>query len=147
MDKQSRTLLWEKMSKQYVATEDLQCYSLDELKKLDSLLNDFFENFRQKTSAGEEKVIRVPYDLIIWGVFTSIISFIGILVGISSYEEGFHTGQCIYFGFVTFVVYNLISRIVSYSEHKALYRFVKSEFYQDNRKNLHASIALLERIK
>ena len=43
MDKQSRTLLWEKMSKQYVATEDLQTYSLDELKKLEDRLNNFVE--------------------------------------------------------------------------------------------------------
>ena len=147
MDKQSRTLLWEKMSKQNVSIEDLQCYSLDDLKKLDSLLDSFFENFRKTTSTGEEKVIRVAYDLIIWGVFTSIISFIGILVGISSYEEGFHTGQFICFGFMTFVVYNLISRIVNYSENKALYDFIKSEFYQDNRKNLHSSITFLEKIK
>ena len=91
MDKQSRTLLWEKMSKQNVSIEDLQCYSLDDLKKLDSLLDSFFENLRKTTSTGEEKVIRVAYDLIIWVIFTSIISFIGILVGISSYKERFHT--------------------------------------------------------
>lgn len=48
---------------------------------------------------------------------------------------------------MTFVVYNLISRIVNYSENKALYDFVKSEFYQDNRKNLHSSITFLEKIK
>lgn len=147
MDRQSRTLLWEKMSKQNVSIEDLQCYSLDDLKKLDSLLDSFFENFRKTTSTGEENVIRVAYDLIIWVMFTSIISFIGILVGISSYKERFHTGQFICFGFVTFVVYNLISRIVNYSENKALYDFVKSEFYQDNRKNLHSSITFLEKIK
>lgn len=147
MDKESRILLWEKMSKQNVSIEDLQCYSLDDLKKLDSLLDSFFENFRKTTSTGEEKVIRVAYDLIIWVIFTSIISFIGILVGISSYKERFHTGQFICFGFMTFVVYNLISRIVNYSENKALYDFIKSEFYQDNRKNLHSSITFLEKIK
>ena len=34
------------MSKQYVATEDLQPYSLDELKKLEDRLNNFVERFR-----------------------------------------------------------------------------------------------------
>ena len=130
------------MSKQNVSIEDLQCYSLDDLKKLDSLLDSFFENFRKTTSTGEEKVIRVPYDLIAWGVFTSIISFIGIIVGTSSYEMGFGIQQFIYFGFVAFVFYNMISRIVYYSENKALYRFVNSKFYQDNRKNLHSRITI-----
>lgn len=135
------------MSKQYVATEDLQPYSLDELKKLEDRLNNFVERFRQLSSSEQGNFMKTSHDLIAWGIFTSIISFIGILVGISSYKERFHTGQFICFGFVTFVVYNLISRIVNYSENKALYDFVKSEFYQDNRKNLHSSITFLEKIK
>ena len=135
------------MSKQYVATEDLQPYSLDELKKLEDRLNNFIERFLQLSSSEQGKFIKISHDLIAWGVFTSIISFIGILVGISSYEEGCHIQQLICFGFMTFVVYNLISRIVNYSENKALYDFIKSEFYQDNRKNLHSSITFLEKIK
>jgi hypothetical protein len=142
MDKQSRTLLWEKMSKQYVATEDLQPYSLDELKKLEDRLNNFVERFRQLSSSEEGKFMKIFHDLIAWGVFTSIISFIGILVGISSYEVGFGIQQFLYFGFVAFVFYNMISRIVYYSENKALYRFVNSKFYQDNRKNLRSRITI-----
>ena len=61
------------MSKQNVSIEDLQCYSLDDLKKLDSLLDSFFENFRKTTSTGEEKVIRVAYVIIILVLFTSIM--------------------------------------------------------------------------
>ena len=142
MDKQSRTLLWEKMSKQYVATEDLQPYSLDELKKLEDRLNNFVERFRQLSSSEEGKFMKIFHDLIAWGVFTSIIFFIGIIVGISSYEVGFGIQQFVYFGFVAFVFYNMISRIVYYSENKALYRFVNSKFYQDNRKNLHSRITI-----
>lgn len=130
------------MSKQNVATEDLQPYSLDELKKLEDRLNNFIERFRQLSSSEEGKFMKISHDLIAWGIFTSIISFIGILVGISSYEEGCHIQQLICFGFVAFVFYNMISRIVYYSENKALYRFVNSKFYQDNRKNLHSRITI-----
>lgn len=142
MDKQSRTLLWEKMSKQNVATEDLQPYSLDELKKLEDRLNNFVERFRQLSSSEQGNFMKISHDLIAWGVFTSIISFIGIIVGTSSYEMGFGIQQFIYFGFVVFVFYNMISRIVYYSENKALYRFVNSKFYQDNHKNLHSRITI-----
>ena len=142
MDKQSRTLLWEKMSKQYVATEDLQHYSLDELKKLEDRLNNFIERFLQLSSSEQGKFMKISHDLIAWGVFTSIISFIGILVGIGSYEEGFRIQQLVYFGFVAFVFYNMISRIVNYSENKALYRFVNSVFYHHNRKKLRSRITI-----
>ena len=130
------------MSKQYVATEDLQPYSLDELKKLEDRLNNFVERFRQLSSSEEGKFMKISHDLIAWGIFTSIISFIGIIVGTSSYEMGFGIQQFIYFGFVVFVFYNMISRIVYYSENKALYRFVNSKFYQDNHKNLHSRIPI-----
>ena len=142
MDKQSRTLLWEKMSKQNVSIEDLQCYSLDELKKLEDRLNNFVERFRQLSSSEQGNFMKTSHDLIAWGIFTSIISFIGILVGISSYEVGFGIQQFLYFGFVAFVFYNMISRIVYYSENKALYRFVNSKFYQENRRNLHSRITI-----
>ena len=130
------------MSKQYVATEDLQPYSLDELKKLEDRLSNFLERFRQHSSSGREKIVKVSHDLIAWGVFTSIISFIGILVGISSYKEGFQIQQFMYFGFVAFVFYNMISRIVYYSENKALYRFVNSVFYRHNSQKLRSRITI-----
>ena len=124
---------------------DFLDYSLSMLKYQDNQLNQFIETFCHEGTFNGNNLVKTSTDLIAWGIFSILISVISFLVIFRGDEIGIQIQHLLFLIFLVFVYYKLINRIIKYPENKAIYRFLKSEFYTENRGQLSKAISLIEK--
>ena len=124
---------------------DFLDYSLSMLKYQDNQLNQFIETFCYEGIFNDNNLVKISIDLITWGIFSIIISVISFLVIFRGDEIGIQIQHLLFLIFLVFVYYKLINRIIKYPEKKAIYRFLKSEFYTENQRQLSKAISLIEK--
>lgn len=142
MEQKSSILFWKKMTSRKFNERDFLDYSLSMLKYQDNQLNQFIETFCHEGIFNGNNLVKISTDLIAWGIFSIIISVISFLVIFRGDEIGIQS--LLFLIFLVFVYYKLINRIIKYPENKAIYRFLKSEFYTENQRQLSKAISLIE---
>lgn len=144
MKQQSSILFWKRMTSRKFDESDLLHYSLADLKHQEKHLNQFIETFCREGIFNDKNLVKVSTDLIAWSVFAIGISIASTLDVLRIHEQGIQIYHLFYLIFLIFAYCKLINRIVKYPEHKAIYRFLKSEFYRENHRQLSKTILFLE---
>ena len=145
MEQKSSILFWKRMTSRKFNERDFLDYSLSMLKYQDNQLNQFIETFCYEGIFNDNNLVKISIDLITWGIFSIIISVISFLVIFRGDEIGIQIQHLLFLIFLVFVYYKLINRIIKYPENKAIYRFLKSEFYTENQRQLSKAISLIEK--
>lgn len=145
MEQKSSILFWKKMTSRKFNERDFLDYSLSMLKYQDNQLNQFIETFCHEGTFNDNNLVKTSTDLIAWGIFSILISVISFLVIFRGDEGGIQIQHILFLMFLVFVYYKLINRIIKYPENKAIYRFLKSEFYTENQRQLSQAISLIEK--
>ena len=145
MEQKSSILFWKRMTSRKFNERDFLDYSLSMLKHQDNQLNQFIETFCYEGIFNDNNLVRISIDLIAWGIFSILISVISFLVIFRGDEGGIQIQHILFLMFLVFVYYKLINRIIKYPENKAIYRFLKSEFYTENQQQLSKAISLIEK--
>lgn len=144
MKQESSILFWKRMTSRKFDESDLLHYSLADLKHQDKQLNEFIETFCREGIFNDKNLVKVSTDLIAWAGFAIIFSSFSLLDILEITETGIHIQHIFYLAFLTFLYCKVINRIVKYPEHKAIYCFLKSEFYAENHRLLSKTIRFLE---